>query len=372
MRNLIFAVVCGLVSVSCKDKTEESASPTASASASAPASASVAASASASAKPPEPPFEEVLKTSKPLQIKTQEHVAGPIKVKAETCTLSDGNPVAPQGMGVFRAVRAFGDHMLIVTRTNTIKAYKAEKGATCKLTLDEKVGEAGSIKSDLKFEKLSGDDQGHLVASSGVFGAVRYKKDFTVDYKCTPRPGGYMVVHPSGKYAFGHFVNGAVAKIDFDATSCKSTEVDFINPAKNAGPFKMIDAMAFFGDLLLVGGSAGDTKQVFAFDKAGKEKFHFGSTSKTGASDDAFGWIHAITPCKPGICVLDSNYRRISVWDKEGKKHLTNVPLKDVLGLNYAWIPDMYVAKDATYLLADQVREDGKVYEGLVYRLSGL
>ncbi len=377
MRKYAFLILASFALAACKEDDASKGAATATPSGSAAPHASGSGATAASAKPPEPSFEESLAKSKPLTPKLGEFAAGPIKVGAELCTLSDGNPVGASSMdGLFSAVRVLGDHLAVIAgKEGVIKFYKIEKGAGCKLTLDTAVGDKGTIKAadNLKPAKLEVDDLGHLYASNGVFGSVRYKKDLTVDYKCAPRPGGYLVPHASGKWGYGHFVNASMAKVAFDATGCKG-EATFIDPQKKAGPFAMVHAVAFNGDNVLVGGSLteGGKHVVVEFDKAGKEKFRIGNVTAAIAPEDGFGWVHGISMCKPGLCVLDSNSRGVSVWSADGKKFLTRVSLKEVTGLSYGWYSDFAVTKAGTFVVGGQAREVKEVSEGLIYRLSGI
>jgi hypothetical protein len=333
-------------------------------------------SAAASATAPEPTFAELLAKSKPLAPKTGTFSAGPVKVSGELCTLSDGNPVGPSSGQLLPTVRVVGDRIVLIAGSEgAIKFYKMEKGPGCKLTLDTTVGTGGMIKSaDGKPpHSLSSDDAGRLYASS-IYGTVRYKKDLTVDYKCAPSPGGYIVAHQGGKWGYGHFVNATMSKVSFDTATCKG-EASFLDPQKKAGPFSMINAVSLNGDTALIGGVLADGGKhvVAAFDKAGKEKFRIGNTSAAIVPEDGFGWVNGVSLCKLGICVLDSNFQGINTWSADGKKHLARISLKEVTGLTgHGWYNDLAVSKHGTFIAVTHERDVKKVNEGLVYRLTGL
>jgi hypothetical protein len=340
----------------------------------APAAPQASGSAAASAKAAEPTFAELLAKSKPLAPKTGTFSAGPVKVTGELCALSDGNPVGP-GTGVLPTVRLVGDRVAIIAGAEgTIKFYKLEKGEGCKLTLDTTAGTGGMIKTaDGKPpHSLSSDDAGRLYASS-VYGAVRYKKDLTVDYKCAPSPGGYIVAHQGGKWGYGHFVGATMSKVSFDTATCKG-EASFLDPQKKAGPFSTINAISMNGDMAFIGGvlAEGGKQVVAAFDKAGKEKFRIGNTAGI-VPEDSFGWVADVSLCKVGICVLDSNFQGISTWTKDGKKHIARIALKDVTGLpGHGWYNALAVGKQGSFVAVAHSREVKQVYEGLIYRLSGI
>jgi hypothetical protein len=96
-----------------------------------------------------------------------------------------------------------------------------------------------------------------------------------------------------------------------------------------------------------------------------------GKTDKDYASKDRFGWVHAIGPCKTGVCVLDSNYRRLTIWKTDGK-FVASVDLSALFGLKYPWIADFDRNKTHTFFVAGQDRDVKGVAEGNIYRVSGL
>ncbi|MCU0658494.1 MAG: hypothetical protein MUF64_25515, partial [Polyangiaceae bacterium] len=356
----------------CK-KDEEKKTPAAGASASAPAPARP------SAKPPEVPFETLVAQSKPLAPAPQEQVAGPIKIKAMPCTIEGGNPLSKSTSDVLRAVRVVGDRLWVVGQDEKVQAYKIEPGADCKLSIDKRIAPDGKLTLGAKARTLSTDDAGNLYVASGVFGGALLGKDGKLRYNCDARPGGYVALHPKGTWGIGHFANSTVAKLDFSPTACKSAPwvlQDLGQPARK-GPFVNVNTVGFLGDTVLVGGilakevNPDEPRVVVAMDAAGKELFRFGNTAKGASGDDRFGWIHAISPCTHGICVVDSNNRRLSLWKAKGE-FVAGIQLGKLLGLSYPTINDLHATAAGSYLIAGQSREGNKVAEGIIYRVTGI
>ncbi len=107
--------------------------------------------------------------------------------------------------------------------------------------------------------------------------------------------------------------------------------------------------------------------------ETGKEKFRFGKSDKSGSSDDRFGWTHEINGCKAGVCVLDSNYGRITMWQAAKGEFVASVSLKTLCGLDYGWFNSFDVERGTTWLAASQSRTGTKnVSEGSIYRIKGL
>jgi len=70
--------------------------------------------------------------------------------------------------------------------------------------------------------------------------------------------------------------------------------------------------------------------------------------------------------------VLDSNYRRLTVWSSKGE-FVGSADLSDLLDLSYPWIADFHIADDGqAYFVAANDRKDSDVAEGVIYRVSGL
>lgn len=358
------------------DGKAPSADPSATASADKPAP-----SASAPPKAPEVPFEERVKASKPLEQKTEEQAIPGGKVSAEICEVEGGPLLAKSNMDLFRAVRVVGSRLFAVTGTDdTIHAYTIGAGPKCTLTVDKSWND-GALKL-AHVERLARDEAGNLWASTGVFGAKRFGKDGKESGKCDGKPLGYLFAHPNGKLAIGTFANSTVAKVALAADGTCKTEpwafTDLSQAAKRKGPLSNAQAVGFVGDTIFMGGTLAKEVDpngpnvILALDASGKEKFRMGNTAR-GATDDRFGWVHAIAPCKAGVCVLDSNYRRVTLWKSAGA-FVASVDLSKLFDLKYPWIADFDRDKaGATYFVTGQDREGAKgVAQGTVYRVKGL
>lgn len=345
--------------------------------------ADAAPSASAAGSKPTPkevPFAAKLAASTPLDPKVTPQEGGGVKVTAERCQMEGGPLTDKSNLDVTRALRVIGDKAYLVDADESIRAYDIAPGAACKLTIDKTFGTAGVMKLTDKIARLASDSAGHLFASSGVFGSTRLTGG-KVDFKCGARPQGYLYVHPNGKLGIGTFANATVAKLSFDDNGCKSEPwvfQDMSDATKRKGPLGNAQAVGFVGDTIFVGGvlakevDPNEPRVVLALDAAGKEKFRFGAVDKGGSSEDRFGWVHGIAPCKPGICVLDSNYRRITFWKTDGK-YVGFVKLDKLFGLEYPWISDFSAGKNGTtYFATGQERQKSGASEANIYRVSGI
>lgn len=357
-----------------------SASAASSASASAAGSAGAAPSASASAAPKKT-FEEELAASKPLDIKTAEQTLGADKITAEVCAVEGGPFTNKSNMDVLKSIRAVGDRVFAVDADGKVHAYKIDAGPKCKLSVDKTFGESGVVKLENKIDRLSTDSAGNLWATNGVFASYKLDKNGKQTAKCEGRPLGYLFVHPSGKTGIGTFANATTAKVTLDGAGCKTEPwafQDLSDDAKRKGPLANAQAVGFVGDTIFLGGvlskkeDPGGNTVVLAVDAAGKEKLRMGRIDKEYSQKDRFGWVHAITPCKQGVCVLDSNYRRLTAWKVADGKFVGDVDLQKLFGLKYPWVADLDRNKTHTYFVAGQDRDGSHVGEGNIYRVTGL
>ena len=373
-RLVTLAAGATLLALGCDDK--KPAPPVAASSATAKPSA--AAPASADAK--KPAFDALVAQSKPLAPQPKTAEVGKTKLTAELCTGEGVSFLYKSNMDVLRSVAVAGDKLYVIDSEGAMYGFTIAAGDGCKLTVDASFGEGGKLKPKRELRTLSSDTKGNVVASHGIF-ANYLLKDGKVDYECSAPGQGYVQLHPTGGWGLGSFANATVRKITYGATECKSEPwvlQDLGQDDKRKGPFANVNTIGFMGDMVLVGGVLVEKVEnrrptvVVAFDKTGEEKFRFGNTDKA-ARDDNFGWIHAIDVCTPGLCVLDSNFRRMTIWSKAGK-YIGNVKLSDLFDLRYPWIPDMASAgKGVYYFVAGQDRgPKSGVAEGLIYRVSGL
>ncbi len=359
-------------------KTEVAPDASASAAASAP---SAAPSASAvPEKPKEVPFEELVKTSKPLAPKTTEQDLGGAKITAEVCTIEGGPFLHKSNMSVLRSVRAIGERVIVVT-DDQIRGYKLEPGAACKLAIDKGFGEGGAVKLETRIDRLTADAAGNVWATSGVFASYKLAKDGKVVGKCDARPLGALFVHPSGRSGIGTFANADTAKVTLSGASCTSEKWAFTGLGADAtrkGNIVNAQAVGFVGSTIFLGAKLAKTADpnesnvVLALDASGKELFKMGKLDKDYGTKDRFGWVHAVGPCRAGVCVLDANYRRLTAWKAADGKFVGALDLAALFGVKYPWIADFDRNQKHAFFVVGQDRETKGIAEGNIYRVSGL
>lgn len=348
-------------------------------------SAATSASAQPSAAPvatgakPKVPFEELVGKSKPLSVTPAAQTLGAKKIEAQLCKVEGKSFLAPSASSVIQAIEAVADRLLVADHEGVIHGFKVATAGGCTLSVDSSFGDGGTMKLPNKIEHFSKSDAGLVMASSGIFDTYALqngKKLF--DCKAT----GHFELDAGGKWGIVPWVNSTVEIADVSKDSCQRKDwvlKNLSDDAKREGLFKNVNTSAVIDGKIYIGGipakkvGNNEPRIVVIFDKAGKELGRFGNEEKS-FGDDGFGWIHGITACGSNVCAVDSNFRRISVWSRDGKKHVGTVELKKLFGVSgtAAWIVDVSQAKDgALFLPAAQDREGGGVGEGLIFRVTG-
>jgi hypothetical protein len=370
------ALGCLAALLACKQSgPKERAQP--SAQAAGTGSAPTAASAAPAATPS---FEELVRSTQPVTTTPADYPLGKYTVKAEVCTIEGGGPVGKSRSSVLASIAVQGNRIFVADGDEQLRGYDLTTTGGCKLKPIAALGDQGRLKLDPKVTTVSAS-RDRVVASSGVFGST-VLKDLKPYYKCTARPQGYVSIHPSGAFGIGRFANATVAKVTFTDTTCTSAPWVFedLSQPTRKGVFTNVNSVGFLGDTILVGGILAkevhpkEPRVVLGMTLAGKELFRLGNTEQSFA-DDGLGWVHAVSGCHPGICVLDGNYRKLAIFQTSGA-FVGKVELDKLFGLGGSrtgWYGSFATAADGSlYVAAGIDRDGGKVAEGLVFRVTGL
>jgi len=115
----------------------------------------------------------------------------------------------------------------------------------------------------------------------------------------------------------------------------------------------------------------------------GKLKFRVGKpgADKKKMEGEQICWARDADTCAAGLCVLDSNCRRLSAWDAKKGTLVDAVDINELLGVFYSWPVDLVMAKGGVSYLAISHKEKGpenppKDYKdmsvGMIFRIKGL
>lgn len=325
-----------------------------------------------------PSLEEQVAQSTPLSPSPGSATVGDINIEAEVCTVEGAEFLGDSVMRVFASVAVADGRLFVADGSKQVRAFIVGEGDGCTLTLDAEFGDGGARTLGHDIEWLSVDGAGRVVASNGIFKAYAFDGAGKTEFDCDTK--GYVEQHAAGRWGISTWVTSNVRMVELAEGACSAEDwvlTDLSDDANRKGNFTSVHSAAVVGNLILIGGALAKSVDpdasnvVAAYNKAGKEKFRFGGSDEIG-SDQNFGWIHAISGCEGGICVLDSNYRRMTVWSYKGK-FIGSVDLSELFDLGYPWINDFHVADDGyAYFVAANDRESSVVAEGVIYRVSGM
>lgn len=323
------------------------------------------------------PFPELVAKSIPLQPAPAPQSLAGKNVGAVRCTLNGVELLDDSSFEAIGRIELADDGMLyVIDNEFHVRRFSVEDTAdACTLTLDTSFGQGGVLDPGSKVKEVSATKGGRLLLSGGFGNTYRLTKG-QVDVTCTTPRQGYLVAAPEGSRILGHFVSPPMREVAFTDATC--TAEDWALPSF---PLKSVNMVAFVGPNIAVGGQLAEkvgTRNphvVVVLSKSGAEQYRFGNTDE-GFGDDHFGWVHAIEPCGKSICVLDSNFRRLSMW-KTGGAFEGAISLSKLFGLDYPWINDMeMIPGNKAFFSVTQQREAqggekrSGVYEGMIFRAT--
>ncbi len=317
---------------------------------------------------------------------------GNLPVTAQVCQVRGAVFLRSVDKPALLAVEVVGRKLYVIDHRRALLRFDIAPGMKCRLTLDKTWGKDGVFRSKLQLEKLSADameGQTTLVASS-YLGSVVVRGGRVV-YTCKARDQGHVALHPGGGWGLASFSGSDIQRLSFGPAACKGAVwhlSDLKDDARRKGPFRLVSAVGFFGDVVLVGGSLAirvggwHPQVIVAFDSQGRRRFQLGAL--TGSTPQRFGWVHTIGACGPRrICVLDSNANRLSLWDPTGRFQGA-VSLGPLLGLNRGVVSDFAVdPRGAVFVTAGRKpgatspgatspKKNTTLHEGIIFRLRGL
>ncbi|MCC7535431.1 MAG: hypothetical protein IT379_04435 [Deltaproteobacteria bacterium] len=321
-------------------------------------------------KAPEETFAQKVAKSRPLTPTTAPQVALGRQIRAVRCTMPGVELLSDSSFDSIGRIEMGTDGKLYALDADhrIMRFDVAGEGDTCTLTLDQTFGTAGRLNPGRDIKEIAAVAGNRIIASNGIFNSYRLTNG-AVDIDCSGG-GGYLAASADGRLAIGHFANSALKRVTWTDTLCQVEEWSAFR-----SPFTNVNTVSFVGRDIAIGGvldtpADSDPRVVIVFDQNGRERYRAGNTAE-GFGDDRFGWVHAIEQCGPNLCVVDSNFRRLSVWNPRGEFQGA-VRLGDLLGLDYPWIPDLEMVRNVAYVPATQQRERTGVYEGAIYRVFGL
>lgn len=297
------------------------------------------------------------------------HTAGTLTVSAVRCTVDGPAFVADRSSDAMPGVAVAGDQVYLTNGEGEVLRFTAATDDGCTLTIDDTWGQGG-IFTPTRDRQSAVDIVGDRLAISGAVFETEVVDVITGGTYACGVPGT-TVIRPDGGSGVAFFPGSAIREVTFSDTGCT---VDDPAPLAAQLPFdtQTLTAGHFLDDgTLLAGGSLpGNTAVVAAFAPDGTELWRHGSEDDGHVGDQRYGWVHGITSCGPGVCTVDTNFRRLQVLDAAGG-WLTSVDLNDLLGVQRAWWEA--VADDdqgRLWMPVGASRQDGDVADGFLFLVT--
>lgn len=319
---LVAVLAAGLVLTSCSsdDPTEAAAAPTST-------------DSSAASEAPEP---DTSTSPSPTEdapappISSGRHEAGALSAQFLACEVRGASFSAPDSNKVVPGLAADGDLLYVLDAEGRVHRFTTSLGGSCTLDLDTSWAEAGVYTPRAEQVSAISVAGGRMALSGGVFGLEVLDLATMTSVQCAG--AGTFRLSRDGRTGLGHFPGSPLKQLVVNDTNCQVTDA----AVGKELPFAegTVQALAYDGkELLLAGPDADETVKVARASGTGAVKWLHGAET-----DEArFGWVHGIAPCGPGVCTVDTNYKRMQLRDADGT-WMTSIDLQDVLQVDgSAW-----------------------------------
>jgi len=303
------------------------------------------------------------------------------ELRAEVCQLDTSAPVMKHewfGQAIRSMAMAPDGALYVLDHEYKARRYLVQPGEWCKLALDRHFGKDGvlAFPGNEEMESIAVLDDGTLVGIR--FGATHHYKDGKFETKSC---GGLKGVFVDGKTGFSSF-GGEIETVDLE--SCSTTKWNYTgwDPRDKLG----VDFLRSFGPDRLMAAAIGGVHYVAIHGADGKQKVKFGKDrdDKSKKEGEQICYAQDADLCGAGLCVVDSNCRRLSAWDPKKGTFVGSVEIGDLLEVFYPWPMDLVMGKSGTFLSAshkekqpedarEDAREDAKeLHVGMIFRIEGL
>lgn len=306
------------------------------------------------------------------------------ELAAEACLFDTSVPEMKDEWfsNALRGLAAAPDGSLyVIDPEKKVRHYIPEPGEACKLAIDASFGEKGILK-------LPDDPDRITVLADGTLVAMAWSKMYkVVGGKIETVECKVNELFPDGKVGFEHFMDEA-KRVDV-AAECKATDWKYKGwvapkPEKGKDPEKyQIQSIRPWDKDLLVHMTIRGDHYIGVHGQDGSLKVTLGKDrdkDKNLRDGEDICWAADMGKCAAGLCVLDSNCRKLSAWDTKKGTMVDAVPVGDLIGLTYPWPVALVSTKGVTYMgvtnkekQAENAPKDAKeVNYALIFRIKGL
>lgn len=267
---------------------------------------------------------------------------------------------APGAGGIAALAVDAAGRLLVVDQENALRRYAVSLDTGCSLTHDTTFGTDGVLQLEGIVSSLAFGAEGGFVASGGAVHVV----DASGKISNTCKAASAVALAQDGTVWGFAASSGSLGRLVFAEDGSCSLE-----PVTH--PFERVDAIALAANgTVLAGGTVrepidGARHQVIAFAPEDfAERARMGTRYST---EDGFGAIHGVTACPPGICVLDGNFKALTLWSADAGRFLTRLEFwRDFKDLGRPSTPAIAFVGETGLLAANDAGA------GKVWRIDGV
>lgn len=373
MKKLLAILAAAMfIGTGCTDQAQTPVTP-------APSAPAPTASATPSAAPTETPDAEKHARIEPGEKK--EVKLGEASLTSEW--LRTETPIKNDSYSKLAGIVSPEKNIIVLAEKNMLTAYRLGKGG---LRIEKSYFNNGILELPQSISYISCDRNGTMYISGGVFRIATVGKKGII--KEDKDAKGYFFPSPDGKWGASCFV-GADSLVFKDLTGDTfPSEVWFFSnmnedDTKRKGKYCTIDFIDIRDNEFVISGGVPQyvdvngkkekrsTKYTTCYSLDGKEKYTFEHNEKS-LEPSRIGWVHGSFESKYGNVIVDSNLRKLKLFDKTGK-FIDNAELKDLLGVEM-WPKAAYRIDDSTVVLTGIANStnDYKYKETMIFLIKGI
>ncbi len=292
----------------------------------------------------------------------------------------------------FAGIAAPEKNVIVLAQKKELAAYRIDGDV---LKPEKSYFDNGVLELPFTISLINMDKNGLMYVSGGVFNVATVNKKGIVakDHDAN----GYFYAHPSGKWGLSCFVGSDTRFFDrvgdSSFVSKKWILSDMGKKDARKGKYSSVDCFEIREDVVLVSGNVdkevagknpGEKKMmtgkiITVYDSKGKEMLEFERTWDDPFAKDHIGWVYSMFGSSYGTFVVDSNFRSLKLFGKDGK-YIGQEKLKDLLGADM-WPKSTARLDSKTVAIAGSVKRpkinpddenEKPVSEIMVFLLKGI
>ena len=272
--------------------------------------------------------------------------AGPITVTASSCTV-DGVETG-DGSADVDDFDLNASHVFLPIATG-VAALAYSLGSDCTMSLDTTIGDGGILATENSPESVAASSTGRVVVSS-LFGLTVFDLTNGQSYECSD-PTGDVDIKDDGTEILAFWSGSPIERYSLSDTTCTSV-------GELALPADFVDwkYVAYDGSDLFLGAEDA-TGTIFA-SRVANDAVQWKVGNAESGSQGWIGWVHGMSRCGAGFCVIDTNTDKLLVLDAAGAIR-AEFELSELFGSRLFHHQMRPVSDGSVYVLATDSLDDG-------------